>query len=128
MKEEHPGDMIADLEEAAAIQEELAHQGLALEWGHTLCGKLARAWKTLETHEAFAYEDKVVLQVHLLDETTASLWHLHKAFAAKRRLLKRHLQDLRVQARGKSPALASVQLTSALSKAPHFPRHESRIS
>lgn len=128
MDEDHVEGMIADLEEAAAIQQGFAHQRLALEWGQTLFGKLARAWMAIEAYESFAYEDKVALQVGVLDEATASLWHLHKAFVGTRRLLKRHQQDLRVPGDEKSPAIRQVQHTSAPGKAPHLPRRQRRVS
>jgi len=128
MEEDHIAGMIADLEEAAAIQQGFAHQRLALEWGQSLFGKLARAWMATEAHESFAYEDKVALQVHVLDEATASLWHLHKTFVGTRRLLQRHQRDLHGPGDGTAPAMRRIQPTSASSKAPHLPRRQRRVS
>jgi hypothetical protein len=72
---EHP---IAELVEAAALQTEIAHQRLALEWGHMMLTHVVQLWDRLEALEAVAYEDKVAAQVRLLDETTGSLWRLHR--------------------------------------------------
>ena len=128
MKEDHVEAMIADLAEAAAIQQGFAHQHLALEWGQTLFEDLAHTWMAIEAHESFAYEDKVALQVHVLDEAAASLWHLHKAFVGTRRLLKRHQRDLHRAGDGTSPAIRRVRHTSAPGKARHPPRRQRRVS
>jgi hypothetical protein len=89
------GHSVADLTEAAAIQAEVAHDRLALEWGHIVVIRLLRVWKQLETHEALAYEDKVAAQVRILDEATSSLWHLHKALVRTSRKLKAHQQQFK---------------------------------
>jgi hypothetical protein len=89
------GQSVADLTEAAAIQAEVAHDRLALEWGHIVITRLLRVWKQLETYEALAYEDKVAAQVRILDEATSSLWHLHKALVRTSRTIKAHHQQLK---------------------------------
>jgi hypothetical protein len=89
---EHP---IAELVEAAALQTEVAHQRLALEWGHMMLTRVLQLWDQLETLEAVAYEDKVAAQVGLLDEMTGSLWRLHKTLAPTRRVLQQHRRRLR---------------------------------
>jgi hypothetical protein len=92
---EHP---IADLVEAAALQTEVAHQRLALEWGHIMLTHVVQLWDQLEGLEATAYEDKVAAQVRMLDETTGSLWRLHKMLAHTRRVLQQHRRRLRREA------------------------------
>jgi hypothetical protein len=89
---EHP---IAELAEAAALQTELAHQRLALEWGHMMLTHVVQLWGQLEALEAVAYEDKVTAQVRMLDEATGSLWRLHKVLAHTRRVLQQHRRRLR---------------------------------
>jgi hypothetical protein len=66
--------------------------------------RLLKVWKQLEAHDAMAYEDKVAAQVHILDEATSSLWHLHKALVRTNRTLKAHQQQLK---RIKPPASAA---------------------
>jgi hypothetical protein len=89
---EHP---IAELVEAAALQTELAHQRLAIEWGHMMLTHVVQLWDQLEALEAVAYEDKVAAQVRMLDETTGNLWRLHKMLAHTRRVLQQHRRRLR---------------------------------
>jgi hypothetical protein len=86
---------VGDLTEAVAIQAEIAHDRLALEWGHTVVTRLLKVWKQLEAQDALAYEDKVAAQVHVLEEATSSLWHLHKALVRTNRTLKAHQQQLK---------------------------------
>jgi creatinine amidohydrolase/Fe(II)-dependent formamide hydrolase-like protein len=95
MEQQSVGQTVADLTEAIAIQAEIAHDRLALEWGHIVVTRLLKVWKQLETHEAMAYEDKVAAQVHILEEATSSLWHLHKALVRTNRTLKAHQQRLK---------------------------------
>src|SRR5262245_30533290 len=83
MKQQKVGQAVADLTEAVAIQAEVAHDRLALEWGHIVVTRLLKVWKQLESHDALAYEDKVAAQVRILEEGTSSLWHLHKALVRK---------------------------------------------
>jgi urease accessory protein UreE len=95
MEQENVGQAVADLTEAVAVQAEVAHDRLALEWGHIVVTRLLRVWKQLEAQDALAYEDKVAAQVRILDEATSSLWHLHKALVRTGRTLKAHQQQLR---------------------------------
>ena len=89
------GKTVADLTEAVAIQAEVAHDRLALEWGYIVVTRLLKVWKQLEAQDALAYEDKVAAQVHVLEEATSSLWHLHKALVRTNRTLKAHRQQLK---------------------------------
>jgi hypothetical protein len=95
MEQQNVDHVVADLTEAVAIQAEVAHDRLALEWGHIVVTRLLKVWKQLEAHDALAYEDKVVAQVHILDEATSSLWHLHKTLVRTSRTLKAHHQQLK---------------------------------
>ena len=95
MEQQSVGQAVADLTEAVAVQAEVAHGRLALEWGHIVVTRLLKVWKQLEAHDALAYEDKVAVQVRTLDEATSSLWHLHKALVRTSRTLKTHQQQLR---------------------------------
>jgi hypothetical protein len=95
MERQSVGQAVADLTEAVAVQAEVAHDRLALEWGHLVVTRLLKAWKHLEAHEALAYEDKVAAQMHILDEATSSLWHLHKALVRTNRTLKAHQRQLK---------------------------------
>ena len=95
MEQSSVGQTVADLTEAVAIQAEVAHDRLALEWGHIVVTRLLRVWKQLEAPDALAYEDKVAAQVHILNEATSSLWHLHKTLVRANRALKAHQQQLK---------------------------------
>src|SRR5215475_3448777 len=95
MEQQSAGQTVADLTEAVAIQAEVANDRLALEWGHIMVTRLLRVWKQLEAQDALAYEDKVAAQVHVLEEATSSLWHLHKALVRTNRTLKAHQQQLK---------------------------------
>jgi hypothetical protein len=95
MEQQSAGLAVADLTEAVVIQAAVAHDRLALEWGHLVVTRLLKVWKQLEAHDALAYEDKVATQVHILDEATSSLWHLHKALLRTARTLKAHQQQLK---------------------------------
>jgi hypothetical protein len=97
MKQHRVEHAIAELEEAAALQAEITHHRLALEWGQMVFTRAVRLWDDIEAHEALAYEDKVVAQVHILEEATGSLWRLHKMLAHTRRMLQRHRRQLRHQ-------------------------------
>jgi hypothetical protein len=68
---------------------------LALEWGHIVVTRLLKVWKQLEAPDGLAYEDKVAAQLHVLEEATSSLWHLHKALVRTNRTLKAHQQQLK---------------------------------
>ena len=89
------GQTVADLTEAVAIQAEVAHDRLALEWGHIVVTRLLKVWKQLEAQDELAYEDKVAAQVHVLEDATSSLWHLHKALVRTNRTLKAHQHQLK---------------------------------
>jgi hypothetical protein len=89
---EHP---IAELVEAATLQNEVAHQRPALECGHMMLTHVVQLWNQLEALEGVAYEDKVAAQVRMLDETTGSLWRLHKTLTYTRRVLQQHRRRLR---------------------------------
>jgi hypothetical protein len=95
MKPHSPGQAIAKLTAAAAMQTEATHQRVAFEWGQTIFTELHRVWGQLEAEEALAYEDKVAAQVHVLEEATASLGQLCHTLGRTCRRLKRHLQSLR---------------------------------
>jgi hypothetical protein len=95
MEQQSVGQTIAELTEAVAIQAEVAHDRLALEWGHLVVTRLLNLWRQLEALDALAYEDKVAGQVRILDEATSSLWHLHKALVRTSRTLKAHQQQLK---------------------------------
>jgi hypothetical protein len=87
---------IAELAEAAALQAEIRHHRLALEWGQMVFTRAVQLWNDIEAHEALAYEDKVVAQVHMLDEATDSLCRLQKMLAQSRRVLQRHRRHLQL--------------------------------
>lgn len=97
MKEQGNRYVIARLVEADVLQEEFAQQRGALEWGQLAFDELARIWDHLQTSEFLAYEDKVQVEVRLLEEATAMLWRLYKTFVQTRRLLRQHQQHLRGQ-------------------------------
>ena len=86
---------MAELAEAAAMQDDVAQHRLALEWGHIMFAKLLSVWMQIEARETLAYEDKVSAQVRVLDEAAASLWHLRKHLLQASRRLKQHRQHLR---------------------------------
>jgi hypothetical protein len=95
MKEHGFEHAIAELAEAAALQAEITQHRLALEWGQMVFTRAVQLWDDIEAHEALAYEDKVVAQVHMLDEASGSLWRLHKMLAHTRRVLQRHRRTVR---------------------------------
>jgi uncharacterized coiled-coil protein SlyX len=95
MEQQNHGHAVADLTEAVAVQAEVAHDRLALEWGQLVISRLLTMWKRLESVDTVAYEDKVAAQVQVLDEATSSLWHLHKSLVRTSRTLKAHHQQLK---------------------------------
>ena len=105
MEEQDSGQAMAALAKATAIQTEVAHQRLALMWAQMLFDQLLRAWSRIEDHETLAYEDKVGVQVGLLQQASANLWHFQRELARTCRLLKHHQQQLkRVEAAaGRAP-------------------------
>lgn len=95
MTRHSPGQMIAEMTVAATLQTETTHQRVVFAWGQTLFTELARVWAQLDTDDALAHEDKVVAQVHVLEEATASFELLSDALGGTCRRLKQHLQSLR---------------------------------
>ena len=94
MKEVTVEQVIDELADGEVVQEELASHRMALEWGQKLFTELVNTWTVLDTCEPLAYEDKVAVQMRVLDEATASLWHLHKRLLQANRLLKNHRKQL----------------------------------
>jgi hypothetical protein len=66
----------------------------ALEDGRTLFTWLQAVWRQLEAKEASAYEDKLTIQVRLLEEAIPDLAQLYKTLRHTRRQLKRQLRTL----------------------------------
>jgi hypothetical protein len=95
MKQHCSEHAITELVEAAALQAEISHQRLSLEWGHMMLARMVQLWKHIEAVEPLAYEDKVAAQVHMLDEATGTLWRLHKMLTYTRRVLRQHQRQLR---------------------------------
>jgi hypothetical protein len=85
---------IDELAEGEAIQAELVGHRMTLEWGQRLFTQLVNTWTVLDNYEALAYEDKVAVQMRVLDEATSSLWHLHKRLLQANRILKSHRKQL----------------------------------
>jgi hypothetical protein len=85
---------IDELVEGAAIQDALLNHRLALAWGQQVFTQLLRIWTSLEAYEPLAYEDKVAVQVHVLDEATSSLGQLHQRLVQASRVLHRHRKHL----------------------------------
>ena len=48
MKHLSVGQTVADLSEAVAVQAAVAHDRLALKWGHIVVTRLLKVWKQLE--------------------------------------------------------------------------------
>jgi hypothetical protein len=95
MEEHGSGDGMTALTEAAAIQTEVAHQQLALEWGRIVFAQLLEVWSHMEDHETLAYEDKVGAQVCVFQQASTHLWHLQRELARTCRLLKDHQRQLK---------------------------------
>jgi hypothetical protein len=66
----------------------------ALEGGRTLFTWLLAMWQQLEAEEALAYEDKLTIQVRLLEEAIPDLAQLCNTLGQTRRQLKRQLRVL----------------------------------
>jgi hypothetical protein len=94
MRRHSPGQTIATLTAATALQREATHQHLVFGWGHTLFTEVGRVWAHLDTAESLAYEDKLTAQVQVLEDATASLALLSDTLERTCRRLKRHLQAL----------------------------------
>ena len=90
MQEQRTEDPLARLTQGIAIQEEFVQHRLAIEWTRSVIDRLLHKWMELEVHEGMAYEDKLTSQVNMLDDATASLWHLHKTLGRFSRMLKTH--------------------------------------
>jgi hypothetical protein len=95
MKQHGVEHAIPELVEAAALQAAIADHRLALEWGQMQFTRAVHLWDAIQTHEALAYEDKVVAQIHMLDEATRSLSQLRKILTQTRLELQRHRRQLR---------------------------------
>jgi hypothetical protein len=86
---------MAALAEATAIQTEVAHQRLALMWAPMIFDQLLKVWSHIGDHETLAYEDKVGVQVGLLQQASTNLWHFQRELARTYRLLKDHQRQLK---------------------------------
>jgi hypothetical protein len=95
MEEQVSGQAMAALAEATAIQTEVAHQRLALMWAQMIFDQLLKVWSHIEDHETLAYEDKVGVQVGLLQQASTNLWHFQRELARTCRLLKDHQRQLK---------------------------------
>jgi hypothetical protein len=95
MGEQVSGQVMAALAEATAIQTEVAHQRLALMWAQMIFDQLLKVWSHIEDHETLAYEDKVGVQVGLLQQASTNLWHFQRELARTCRLLKDHQRQLK---------------------------------
>ena len=89
------GEPMAALAEATAIQTEVAHQRLTLMWVQMVFAQLLKLWSHIEEHETLAYEDKVGLQVGLLQQASTNLWRFQRELARTCRLLKDHQRQLK---------------------------------
>ena len=95
MEEQGSGQAMAALTAATAIQTEVAHQRLALMWAQMMFDQLLKVWSHIEDHETLAYEDKVGVQVGLLQQASTHLWHFQRELARTCRLLKDHQRQLK---------------------------------
>lgn len=95
MEEQVSGQAMAALAEATAIQTEVAHQRFALMWAQMIFDQLLKVWSHIEDHETLAYEDKVGVQVGLLQQASTNLWHFQRELARTCRLLKDHQRQLK---------------------------------
>jgi hypothetical protein len=59
MGEHGPGQAMAALAEATAIQTEVAHQRFALMSAQMIFDQLFKVWNRIEDHDTLAYEDKL---------------------------------------------------------------------
>jgi hypothetical protein len=95
MEEQGSGQAMAALAEATAIQTEVTHQRFALMWAQMIFDQLLTVWTRIEDHETLAYEDKVGVQVGLLQQASTNLWHFQRELAHTCRLLKDHQRQLK---------------------------------
>ena len=84
MEEQGSGQTMAALAAATAIQTEVAHQRLASMWSQMVFDHLLKVWNHIEDHETLAYEDKVGLQVGLLQQASTNLGSALHGMLAKR--------------------------------------------
>jgi hypothetical protein len=105
MEEHGSGEGVTALTEATAMQTEVAHQRLAFMWAQMNFDQLLEVWSRIEDHETLAYEDKVGVQVDLLQQASANLWHFQRDLARTYRLLKAHQRQLKrlESSEGKAP-------------------------
>ena len=94
MKEQGLDHAIVALTEAASRQEEVAAVQLMRTCGRHMITQSLLLFQQLETDEALADEDKVGVQLRVLQEASESLWHLHKRLSHTSRCLKAHQRDL----------------------------------
>jgi hypothetical protein len=100
MAEHGAGEAMAALAEATAIQTEVAHQRRALLWAQMVFDQLLEVWDHIEDHETLAYEDKVKLQVDILQQASTNLWRFQRELARTCRLLRGHQRQIKgVEAR-----------------------------
>ena len=100
MTEHGAGEAMVALTEATAVQTEVAHQRLALLWAQMVFDQLLEVWGHIEDHETLAYEDKVKLQVDILQQASTNLWRFQRELARTCRLLRGHHRQLKgVEAR-----------------------------
>ena len=95
MEEYGSGGAIAALTDAAVIQTEVTHQRLALMWAQMVFDQVLEVWSHIEDHETLAYEDKVGIQVGLLQRASTDLWRFQRELARTCRLLRDHQRQLK---------------------------------
>jgi hypothetical protein len=94
MEEHDSGQTMAALATATAIQTAVAHQRLGVMWAQMVFDHLLKVWSRIEDHETLAYEDKVGVQVSLLQQASTDLWQFQRELARTCRLLKDHQRQL----------------------------------
>jgi hypothetical protein len=95
MEEQGGREAMAGLAEATAIQTEVAHQRLAFMWAQMIFDQLLKIWSHIEDHETLAYEDKVGVQLGLLQQASTNLWRFQRELARTCRLLRDHQRQLK---------------------------------
>jgi len=95
MEEQGGREAMAGLAGATAIQTEVAHQRLAFMWAQMIFDQLLKIWSHIEDHETLAYEDKVGVQVGLLQQASTNLWRFQRELARTCRLLRDHQRQLK---------------------------------
>jgi hypothetical protein len=95
MKEYSPEHALARMTASVPTPAEGRRQRYAIEDGRTLFAWLQAVWRQIEAEEALAYEDKLTIQVRLLDEAIPDLAQLYNPLRHTRRQLKGHLRTLR---------------------------------